>query len=100
MHVCSPDMGCICSLQALEPDEDCPKHGYPFPPRCACGRFVKWRISNMFTHISIQKLDAASAELRRLMGTLPVEIEPKLIVAHEALEDVMTQLIMYTHSKN
>jgi hypothetical protein len=36
---------CACSSQALEPNEDCPIHGHPFPPRCAeCGQFVRWYI--------------------------------------------------------
>jgi hypothetical protein len=42
-HVCSEDKTCTCSIQALEPDEECPVHGAgPYPPRCGkCGRFIK-----------------------------------------------------------
>lgn len=41
-HVCKEATHCMCSLLADEPDEDCPMHGFPYPPRCAeCGRFLK-----------------------------------------------------------
>jgi hypothetical protein len=42
-HVCVDDKTCTCSMQALEPDEECPVHGAgPYPPRCGkCGRFIK-----------------------------------------------------------
>ena len=41
-HICQEDRDCCCSMQSLEPDEDCPKHGWPWPPRCGiCGRFMK-----------------------------------------------------------
>lgn len=40
-HGCKEDMTCICYTLALEPDDRCPMHGYPWPPRCRCGRFVK-----------------------------------------------------------
>ena len=35
---------CSCDIQGLEPDEECPVHGYgEFPPRCEmCGQFMKW----------------------------------------------------------
>lgn len=33
---------CCCSIQALEPHEDCPVHGHPWPPRCVCGKFMPW----------------------------------------------------------
>lgn len=44
-HQCRPeppDRSCCCSVIALEPDDDCPVHGYPYPtpPRCRCGKFV------------------------------------------------------------
>lgn len=41
-HECKEDKTCSCSLQALEPDEECPAHGAgPWPPRCGvCGGFV------------------------------------------------------------
>lgn len=42
-HVCREAKDCCCSLQALEPDEDCPVHAQgPWPPRCeVCGRFMR-----------------------------------------------------------
>jgi len=41
-HVCRESRTCCCSLTALEPDEDCPVHGWPYPPRCEiCGQFMK-----------------------------------------------------------
>lgn len=45
-HICKEDKTCCCSLTALEPDEDCPVHGWPYPSRCRCGRFVKskWKL--------------------------------------------------------
>ena len=44
-HICKPPDYCICSLQALEPDEKCPIHGCgDFPEHCMiCGRFLKWK---------------------------------------------------------
>jgi hypothetical protein len=42
-HKCQEGRSCCCSITALEPDDDCPLHGYPWPPRCEiCGRFMKW----------------------------------------------------------
>lgn len=42
-HICSESKYCCCSVQALEPDDQCPLHGHPWPPRCeACGRYTKW----------------------------------------------------------
>lgn len=43
-HVCKEDKTCMCSILALEPDEDCPVHAQgPWPPRCGqCGRFLSW----------------------------------------------------------
>jgi hypothetical protein len=33
--------GCSCSIQGLEPNEDCHIHGWPDPRRCAyCDAFV------------------------------------------------------------
>ncbi len=30
-------------MWASEPSEDCPVHGYPWPPRCeTCGQYMKW----------------------------------------------------------
>lgn len=43
-HECQASRTCCCSIIALEPNEDCPIHGYPWPPRCEiCGRFMKWK---------------------------------------------------------
>jgi len=42
-HECHPRVGCSCSSVGLEPDDDCPMHGHPWPPRCeVCGRFMPW----------------------------------------------------------
>lgn len=41
LHTCKEAEYCICSTLALEPNENCPLHGHPYPPRCAtCGRFI------------------------------------------------------------
>ncbi len=41
-HICSQSRVCTCYILGLEPDEQCPQHGYPWPPRCdQCGRFIK-----------------------------------------------------------
>jgi len=41
-HICAEATTCCCSRSALEPDESCPVHGHPWPPRCeTCGRFVR-----------------------------------------------------------
>ena len=42
-HECRKSDGCTCYLLALEPAEDCPQHGHPWPPRCGdCGKFLPW----------------------------------------------------------
>jgi hypothetical protein len=42
-HICKPSVGCCCSVIGLEPDENCPVHGWPWPPQCGtCGRFLRW----------------------------------------------------------
>lgn len=43
-HTCRRPSACTCSIQALEPDEQCPVHGAgEWPPRCeVCGRFMQW----------------------------------------------------------
>ena len=34
---------CCCYLLADEPNEQCPLHGHPWPPRCeVCGQMMKW----------------------------------------------------------
>lgn len=42
-HTCKESKTCSCSVIGLEPDEECPVHGYgEYPPRCEiCGRFIK-----------------------------------------------------------
>lgn len=41
-HECKESRTCCCYLLALEPADDCPVHGYPWPPRCEeCGRFMR-----------------------------------------------------------
>lgn len=41
-HECREGQTCICNVSALEPNEDCPIHGYPYPNKCEiCGRFIK-----------------------------------------------------------
>jgi hypothetical protein len=40
-HECHPPRSCCCSIQALEPDEQCPIHGHPTRFPCVeCGRFL------------------------------------------------------------
>lgn len=42
-HICRESNVCVCSISALEPDEQCPVHGAPWPPRCCvCGKWMKW----------------------------------------------------------
>ncbi len=43
-HVCKEDKTCHCYILAEEPEEDCPVHGYPYPPRCDCGKFLKRKV--------------------------------------------------------
>jgi len=41
-HKCAEAITCCCYMLALEPDDNCPVHGCPWPPRCQeCGRFMK-----------------------------------------------------------
>lgn len=43
VHTCAPSRTCTCYILALEPADDCPQHGYPWPPRCGdCGKFLPW----------------------------------------------------------
>jgi hypothetical protein len=47
-HECKESRVCCCYQLADEPDEDCPQHGHPWPPRCGeCGRFLPWPDYNM-----------------------------------------------------
>lgn len=48
-HLCAPFNYCICSAQALEPNERCPVHGFGFyPDKCRfCGRFISKSASNI-----------------------------------------------------
>ena len=43
-HICKEIDYCTCDSMALEPNEQCIKHGAgPWPPRCMiCGRFMSW----------------------------------------------------------
>jgi hypothetical protein len=45
-HVCAESRDCCCSTTALEPNEDCPRHGAgPWPIRCGeCGKFLPWSV--------------------------------------------------------
>lgn len=41
-HVCQYPRGCRCSVVGLEPEDDCPTHGWP-ERRCdICGRFLPY----------------------------------------------------------
>lgn len=41
-HKCYESIVCTCYILGLDPDEQCPLHGYSYPPRCVeCGRFIK-----------------------------------------------------------
>ena len=42
-HICHKRDYCVCSSQALEPDERCEFHGCgEYPPRCVeCGKFLQ-----------------------------------------------------------
>ena len=42
-HLHEEARACCCSLLADTPHEQCPRHGHPWPPRCAtCGQMMKW----------------------------------------------------------
>jgi hypothetical protein len=58
-HICQESRSCSCSIQGLEPDEDCPLHGYPWPPKCGiCGRFLPWKqLDEEFRPKSCQRLN-------------------------------------------
>lgn len=41
-HRCRQSKTCCCGTQAVEPNENCPVHGHPYPIQCeVCGRFIK-----------------------------------------------------------
>ena len=41
-HTHKESRECCCDFQGLEPDEQCPLHGHPWPPRCEkCGQLMK-----------------------------------------------------------
>jgi hypothetical protein len=50
---------CCCWLQALEPNENCPVHGWgPWPPRCEeCGQFLPWSFRPAEDAIDRQSLE-------------------------------------------
>jgi len=40
-HICKESRTCKYSSSTLTPNDDCPVHGTPWPPRCEeCGRFL------------------------------------------------------------
>lgn len=82
-HVCKESSSCDCYLLALEPSEDCPTHGNPFPRRCGeCGRFMT------------DKVRAAQLELVALL--LDDESGPNealIALAEEYKADVLAGLI-------
>ncbi len=42
IHNCEESKHCICYQLALEPNDNCPVHGTPWPVRCyICGRFMR-----------------------------------------------------------
>lgn len=44
-HVCKQDKSCCCYILGTEPSENCPSHGWPWPPRCEeCGKFLPWNL--------------------------------------------------------
>jgi len=46
-HICKEIDYCMCYSLALEPDEQCPVHGNPWPHRCAiCGKFMRKKSDN------------------------------------------------------
>jgi len=48
-HKCQEGITCRCSSTACEPNDDCPIHGYPWPPRCEiCGKFMKHPDRHLF----------------------------------------------------
>ena len=48
-HECNESLVCQCPEFALEPADNCPLHGYPYPPRCAeCGRFMRSKPAETF----------------------------------------------------
>ena len=48
-HKCIESTTCKCSLLALEPADDCPIHGWPWPYRCEiCGRFISYKECKRF----------------------------------------------------
>lgn len=50
-HKCKEGESCCCYILGLEPNDNCPIHGDPWPPRCgACGRFMKWTINENPNH--------------------------------------------------
>jgi hypothetical protein len=87
-HKCQEGRSCCCSITALEPDDDCPLHGYPFPPRCEiCGRYMKWPKTN-FSATSIAMATVGMVD--ELTG-LPVPLfpEPPQVRANEIWPDYM-----------
>lgn len=67
-HECRKPTGCICSVVALEPDEDCPQHGNPYPHRCEiCGRFIeRTKGACIMTNEAIHRVLEELREMRNL----------------------------------
>jgi hypothetical protein len=42
-HKCKPNKICSCYPLSSEPSEKCPVHGTIWPPRCECGKFIKYK---------------------------------------------------------
>ncbi len=71
-HICREATECTCSPGALEPGDDCPLHGHPWPPRCViCGRFMPWPAEMRVGRKDYQPCEECNyAELLREMGEL------------------------------
>lgn len=55
-HECSPVRYCMCSMDALEPNEQCPVHSGAVSNRCGiCGRYIRPETGlNNVHHTTIQ----------------------------------------------
>ena len=87
-HKCQEGITCRCSSTACEPNDDCPLHGYPWPPRCGdCGRFMK----HPKTNFSAMSIVMATAGMVDELTGLPVPLfpEPRHVRAEEIWPDYM-----------
>jgi hypothetical protein len=79
-HVCRPmEPQCLCSMNQLEPNAECPFHGGATIHRCECGRFVKTDAFNERAEVH--------AYLSRLLTSCAPECEPE-----PDLLDLVTQI--------